>query len=101
MQINFNPHLPPGYLETHSMDDAGWRSERPVRKALTERAVATVVRRFEREYQAEMQRQSREECCGVVEKKYTTGGVNLLVIKHPWESIPLVIIDRERGKNTP
>ena len=25
MQINFNPHLPPGYFETHELDGMSWK----------------------------------------------------------------------------
>ena len=94
MQTNFNPHLPPGYLETHSVEGTGWRSEQPVRAMLPEHAVAMVVRLFEREYQAEMDRQSREMKCQAVEKYYKTNGVDLMVIKHPWENVPTVMMDR-------
>ena len=93
MQINFNPHVPPGYLETHELEGVSWRSERPVRKVLTERAVAMVARRFDLEYRSEMERQSRESNCGAVEKRYRAGGVDLLLIRYPWESMPLVMVD--------
>ena len=75
MQINFNPHLPPGYLETHELDGMSWKSERPVREELREPAVAWVVKKFERDSRQEMERQRQTNTCRTIRKNYTVRNV--------------------------
>ena len=96
MQINFNPHLPPGYFETHELDGMSWRSERPVRDELQERAVAGAVKKFKRDSRREMERQRRTKTCGTIRKTYTVRNVELKIIQYPWERIPSVLINRKK-----
>ena len=62
MQRNFNPHVPPGYFETHELDGVNWKTEEPVRRAVSERMVAQAVKKFERE--------SRRRWTGSAERRY-------------------------------
>ena len=96
MQINFNPHLPPGYLETHELDGMSWKSEKPVREALRESAVAWVVKKFERDSRQEMERQRQTNTCRTIRKNYTMRNVKLKIIRYPWERIPSVLINSEK-----
>ena len=100
MQIQFNPHLPPGYLETHELNGVSWRSERPVRETLAERTVARTVRRFERESRWEMEQQRRDRVCGTIQKEYRVGEITLRMARYPWERIPRVSIVKEREERT-
>ncbi len=87
MRINFNPHLSPGYFETHEVGGLSWRAERPVREFLSEESVARVVATFGRETGPENDwRNSRES----VSRIYEVGGIRLEVIHHCWERIPTV-----------
>lgn len=94
MQIKFNTHLPPGYLETQETDGVGWKSEKPVREALTEHQIAHIVKRFERDSHDEMEQQRREETCQPISRSYTVEGMRLEIIRYPWERIPNVLIFR-------
>ena len=96
MQINFNPHLPPGYFETHELGGMSWKSERPVREALREQAVAWAVKKFERDSRREMERQRRTKTCRTIQKIYTVRNVKLRIIRYPWERIPSVLINPEK-----
>ena len=98
MQINFNPHLPPGYLETHELYGTSWRSERPVREALDEQAVARAVKRFEKDYHLEMERQRREGVCGTVRRSYRVRAIRLEIVRYPWDRIPRVCIQTDRAE---
>ena len=96
MQIKFNSHLPPGYLETQEADGVAWKSERPVREALSEHETAQTVKRFKRDSHEETERQRRNGTCGAISKTYTVGGIILEIIRYPWERIPNVLIFRPR-----
>ncbi len=98
MQRNFNPHLPPGYFETHELDGLTWKSERPVREAVNERMVAQTVKRFERDSWSEMGQQRRKRLCNTIRKSYTVTGITLEIVRHPWERIPCVMVKRETSK---
>ena len=98
MQINFNPHLPPGYLETHELGGACWRSEKPVREALDEISVARAVRRFERDSNQEMEQQRRARICTTIRKTYKIKEITLEIVRYPWERIPSVIVSRKRPR---
>ena len=95
MQRNFNPHLPPGYFETHELEGLNWKSEKPVREAMNERMVAQTVKKFERDSRQEMYRQRRAKICATIRKNYRTMGIMLEIVRHPWDSIPCVLIQRE------
>ena len=95
MQRNFNPHLPPGYFETHELEGLSWKSEKPVREAVNERMVAQTVKKFERDSRQEMYRQRRAKVCATIRKSYNAMGITLEIVRHPWESIPCVLIKRE------
>ena len=97
MQIKFNPHLPPGYFQMHEVEGVAWRSERPVRAFLTERAVAEIVARFASETGPEMDERRRSDDCRRIRREYETEGMTLDVDHHPWERIPTVSL-RERGR---
>lgn len=91
MQIKYNPHLPPGYLETQEADGMTWKSEAPVREELTEHQIAHTVKRFERDSHEDMERQRKEGACGPISRRYTVGGILLEIIRYPWERIPNVL----------
>ena len=95
MQRNFNPHLPPGYFETHELEGLNWKSEKPVREAMNERMVAQTVKKFERDSRQEMYRQRRAKVCATIRKNYRTMGIMLEIVRHPWDTIPCVLIQRE------
>ena len=96
MQIKFNPHLPPGYFETHELGGLSWRSEKPVRDNLTERTAAQIVERFQLESRRELEAQRRSNGNGAVRRTYEVRGTTVEVVRHPWERIPSILIKREQ-----
>ena len=98
MQIKFNNHLPPGYLETQEADGVAWKSEQPVRGALDEHETAQTVKRFERDCHEEMERQRRKGTCKPISRIYTVGKIELEIIKYPWERIPNVLLSRRQRR---
>ena len=95
MQRNFNPHVPPGFYETHELDGLSWKSEKPVREVVAERMVAQAVKRFQRDSKQEMRRQRKKNICATIRQVYQVTGVILEMVQHPWENIPCVSIKRQ------
>ena len=96
MQMNFYPHLPPGYFETHELEGLNWKSEKPVRDAINERMAAQAVKQFERDSRREMYRQRRAKICATIRRKYRVVGISLEIVRHPWESIPCIFVETKQ-----
>lgn len=91
MQRNFNPHLPPGYLETHELEGVSWKSAQPVRGNVSERAMAQVVRKFNHDSWTERNRQRKENICATIRKNYRIRDYNIEVIQQPHDAIPCLL----------
>ena len=99
MQMNFYPHLPPGYFETHELEGLNWKSEKPVRDAINERMAAQAVKQFERDSRQEMNRQRRAKICATIPEEIQGGGNQAGDSPAPMGEHPCIFVETKHGNS--
>lgn len=95
MQYIFDDGTPPGYFETHSLENTRWRSTSAVRRELDEEAVGWTVRQFQKDFKNQLENRHLQEPPTPVTGCYQIKNIPIKILQQPWQKIPCVFILRE------